>query len=97
MSGTLTRLAQYENVRLYPKIMRVTIEDLMKKADLYLDINHGGKFEDVLGEVKGKGREILSFDTTVGDYTTMMFPTAQPQRLVEFLEGYKREEKIKNS
>lgn len=89
MSGTLVRLAQYENVRLYPKIMRLTIEDLIAIADVYLDINHGGKFEDVLEEVSGRAIEILSFDTTVERYTTMIFPADQPQKLVEFLESYK--------
>lgn len=94
MSGTLARLAQYENVRLYPKIMRVTIEDLMAKADVYLDINHGDKFEDILEEVTDKKIEMLTFDTTVGvGVGAKIFPTTQPQKLVEFLETYKKEEK----
>lgn len=69
MSSKLMSFDEYSNVTLYPSIVSKISEELFKKCDVYLDINHG---DEILGITRVAFREnmlILGFDNTVHNRT----------------------------
>ncbi|MBM7642237.1 glycosyltransferase [Streptococcus loxodontisalivarius] len=80
-----------ENVTVYPNIIRqTTLAGLLSEADIYLDINHERKFDDILQEWKKTAKPILSFDNTNhSQVDTLVFPTSQPEQMVDYIRQYK--------
>lgn len=64
MSDRLIRLSQYENVVLHPVIMYQTFITLIKEVDVYLDINYGNKFDDLLEIIRDMRKPIIAFEKT---------------------------------
>ena len=62
MGFKLIRALRYPNVHLYPSITSYNRKRLLAKADGYLDINYGGKNEEVIQKYVDKGIPVLSFD-----------------------------------
>lgn len=62
MGFKLIRALRYPNVHLYPLITSYNRKRLLAKADAYLDINYGGKNEEVIQKFIDKGIPVLSFD-----------------------------------
>lgn len=87
MGDTLKSLASYENVKLYPNVMKWMCRKLIEECDVYLDINHEGKFPDVLDWVQGAQKTILTFDNVVNPYhVDHIFPHEKPQDMIDFLK-----------
>lgn len=87
MGDTLKSLASYENVKLHPNVMKWMCRKLIEECDVYLDINHEGKFPDVLDWVQGAQKTILTFDNVVNPYhVDQVFPHDNPQAMVDFLK-----------
>ena len=87
MGDTLKSLASYENVKLHPNVMKWMCRKLIEECDVYLDINHEGKFPDVLDWVQGAQKTILTFDNVVNPYhVDHIFPHEKPQDMVDFLK-----------
>ncbi|MBM7642278.1 glycosyltransferase family 8 protein [Streptococcus loxodontisalivarius] len=68
MGPNLKRLDQYENVLLHPKVIGYLLEDLIKEVDVYLDINYGTKFKEILDLVLAAQKPIYAFKSTVSDF-----------------------------
>lgn len=89
MGTGLLRFGQYPNVTLYPNVMPVIIEQLVKTSDIYLDINHEFKFIDVISKAKDYGKCILSFDSTRQDVVEeIVFPTDNCKGMIEFIDKF---------
>lgn len=87
MGDTLKSLASYENVKLHPNVMKWMCRKLIEECDVYLDINHEGKFPDVLDWVRGAQKTILTFDNVVNPYhVDHIFPHEKPQDMIDFLK-----------
>ena len=87
MGDTLKSLASYENVKLHPNVMKWMCRKLIEECDVYLDINHEGKFPDVLDWVQEAQKTILTFDNVVNPYhVDHIFPHEKPQDMIDFLK-----------
>ena len=87
MGDTIKSLASYENVKLHPNVMKWMCRKLIEECDVYLDINHEGKFPDVLDWVQGAQKTILTFDNVVNPYhVDHIFPHEKPQDMIDFLK-----------
>lgn len=62
MGGGLTDFVKYPNVHLYPSAVRFIVDQLIKHADAYLDINYETKDNDHLNAFQATGKPIYSFD-----------------------------------
>lgn len=74
----LKRLASYENVKLYPHVMHYTADRWIENCDLYLDINHGVKFQDILQMLVDGKKPLLAFSNTKTDgFEEVVFESAE--------------------
>lgn len=88
MGERLLRLAQYDNVTLRPDMIRVNVEEQMRQADVYLDINHDNKHEHAIDLAKEHGLDLISFDNTQNPYyQDKVFPSSNAQTLVDYLKA----------
>lgn len=66
VSDRLNALAQYENCYLYPALVRRDLqEDLLKRADILLDINDWFEIDQIISRAKAQDKLVLSFDNVV--------------------------------
>lgn len=80
----LKRLASYENVKLYPHVMHYTADRWIDNCDMYLDINHGSKFRDILQMLVDRNKPLLTFTATKTDgFEEAVFDTAE--EMAEFI------------
>lgn len=87
MGSELLSLSEYSNVNLYPNVMPVVIEQLMKDCHFYLDVNHEFKFLDVLTKVNLEGKPILSFESTKQDEVPeIVFPNDSPDLMIKSIK-----------
>ena len=68
MGDILVNLTKYDNVRLHPAILEWNIDRLIRKCDVYLDINHERKNLEVIKQVKEQEKRILAFENTANEY-----------------------------
>ena len=68
MGDILVNLTKYDNVRLHPAILEWNLDRLIRKCDVYLDINHGSKNLEVIKQVKEQEKRILAFENTANEY-----------------------------
>ena len=87
MGDRLNILRKYENVRLFPSILEWNMNRLLQECDVYLDINHGKKEQDVIEKARELGKPILSFENTLNPYfTTHIFSNNNPEEMLEYLK-----------
>lgn len=67
MGWNLTKLQKHLNIRLYPIVTPPVINELIQKADCYLDINYGSKLTDTINEFTKTSRPIFAFHDTKSD------------------------------
>ena len=65
MSSKLLAMAKYENVCLYPGVKTRVLEELFKKCDLYLDINHANEIVSSVKTAFLNNQLILGFENTL--------------------------------
>lgn len=88
MGEILRGLSSYENIRLYPNVMKWRCHDLINKSDVYLDINHENKFPDMIEFVQEAKKPILSFDTTSNPFhVDYVFSSDEPSKMIAFIKG----------
>ena len=75
---------KYLNVTVYPAIIYARVEELIKKCELYLDINYYQKDENVLRQIEDKGIPILSFEDTAN---YKVFGNDQVDRMVQEIKN----------
>lgn len=87
MGDKLNILRKYENVRLFPAILEWNMNRLIQESDIYLDINHGEKNQEVIEKAKELGKQILSFENTINPYfTSKVFPEEEPEKMVHYIK-----------
>lgn len=92
MSDKLKQLNSQENVFLYPYVIGYVLQDMIKDCDIYLDINHGTKLDELLEHVIANKKPVLAFDNTTAsifnDYPyKQIFAYNNPN---EFINAIKR-------
>ena len=65
MSDRLMGMQKYENVYLYPVVKMDTARNLMRKCDIYLDINQGDEILDAVRAAFENNMLILGFNETM--------------------------------
>ena len=65
VSNKLHRLAERENVKVYPGISAEDLNGLWNRCDFYLDINHYREIDDAVNEASRKNLLILGFENTL--------------------------------
>ena len=66
VSDYLESFNHYENVNIYTNVHYDDIlEDLLNRADIYLDINHWGEVDNIVGRALEIGKPVFSFETVV--------------------------------
>ena len=89
MSDRLVSLLRYENVRLHRLVLPILLKRLMESCDIYLDINHGNKFQDFLEAVEQQGKPIFAFDSTKTEgISERVFASNSYQEMVEAIRTY---------
>ena len=88
MGDKLGSLRRYENVRLHPALLEWNINRLIRECDIYLDINHGEKNQEVIEKVKESGKLILSFENTANEYyTDKVFNLSEIEQMIEYIKS----------
>ncbi|MBP2622112.1 DapH/DapD/GlmU-related protein [Streptococcus panodentis] len=86
ISPFLESFASYPNINLYTNVHHDDIiEDLLDRADLYLDINHWGEVDHILQRALDKGKPILAFAHTAHRTGSGIYicQDGQPQQLAD--------------
>lgn len=65
MSSKLYKLAEQENVKLYPCVSLETLNVLWDKCDFYLDINHRYEIHDAVNVAHQRNLLIMGFENTL--------------------------------
>lgn len=89
MGGNLQALVRYPNVHLYPSVVGPVLDQLKTKADCYLDINYGGKEDQIMDWFVQHHKPILSFkETATPQYVnsfTKTFANDDAQGMINFI------------
>lgn len=64
MAFALTRLSQYDNVRLYPSLTAKKLVEFINNSNIYLDINYGPKDQYILQRIMHRNIPIFTFTAT---------------------------------
>ena len=89
MSDRLISLLRYENVRLHRLVLPILLKRLVESCDVYLDINHGNKFQDFLEMVEQQGKLIFAFDSTKTEgVSERVFASGSCQEMAEAIRAY---------
>ncbi len=68
ISDYLESFNRYENVNIYTNVHHDDIiEDLLKKSDIYLDINHWGEVDGIVNRAMEQNKPVYSFENTNHD------------------------------
>lgn len=65
VSDKLYQLSEYKNVKIYPVISATDLEDLWRRCDFYLDINHYREIDDAVNVASQRNLLILGFENTL--------------------------------
>ena len=86
VSDRLEAFNAYDNVTLYTNVHHGDIiEDLLEKADIYLDINHWGQVDEIVDRAIAKGKTVLAFDNVAhrAELRDKVFSHEEPQKMVD--------------
>ena len=65
VSDKLYKLAERENIMVYPGVSKEELDDLWEKCDFYLDINHYREIDNAVDEASQRNLVIMGFENTV--------------------------------
>lgn len=68
MGTNLTKLSEFDNVYLHPKVIGPKVDSLIANADVYLDINYSGKEINIIEKFAKLGKPVLEFSDTVTEF-----------------------------
>ena len=91
VSPYLESFKTFPNITLYTNVHHDDIiEDLLARADLYLDINHWGEVDQIVERAHKAQKAIFSFkELAHQDYPDQAsFSSQEPQQMVEALRNY---------
>lgn len=75
MSPHLMGFERYHNVKLYPNVSPLMIDNLYNSCDIYLDINYGSEVKDAVRKAFEHNHFILGFEETI--HNTELVPSSQ--------------------
>lgn len=90
MAPDLLKLSAYSNVTLHPNVSLPLIDLRLSNVDVYLDVNHHTKVQQVYDLAKKHKLPMLSFDNTVypeNDYVSVI-STSQPEKMIETIREF---------
>lgn len=91
MGDKLTKLAVYDNVRLYPQIVPPVLDKLKQSTNLYLDINYGSADENFLKSLKEQEKTLLAFQSTQhGDLGQIVFENGEISSMIDAIKDFKK-------
>lgn len=91
MGDELTKLAVYDNVRLYPQIVPPVLDKLKQSTNLYLDINHGSADENFLKSLKELDKTLLAFQSTHhGNLGQIVFENGKVSFMIDAIKDFKK-------
>lgn len=91
MGDKLTKLAVYDNVRLYPQIVPPVLDKLKKSTNLYLDINHGSADENFLKSLQEQEKTLLAFQSTQhGELGQIVFENGKVSFMIDTIKDFKK-------
>lgn len=87
----ILRLAGRKNVFLHPNVIDYVLEDMLTNCDIYLDINHGTKLDELLEHVIAHSKPVLSFDNTSASIFNSYplkteIPHTAPEKMVTMIQ-----------
>ena len=86
VSDKLYRLAERDNVKVYPGISENDLNELWDKCDFYLDINHYREIDDAINAASQKNLLVLGFESTLHNKDLVArgcrFPTEDYKKMV---------------
>ena len=65
VSDKLYKLAERENITVYPGVSKEELDGLWEKCDFYLDINHYREIDNAVDEASQRNLVIMGFENTV--------------------------------
>lgn len=65
VSDKLYKLAERENIMVYPGVSKEELDGLWEKCDFYLDINHYREIDNAVDEASQRNLVIMGFENTV--------------------------------
>lgn len=97
VSEHLMNFNAYDNVTLYTNVHHPDIvDDLIDKADIYMDINHFWEVENVVGRAEARQKPIFAFDNTVHDnHGQVIFNKEHPEQMVSAIQEILAEKLMK--
>ena len=91
MGDKLTKLAVYDNVRLYPQIVPPVLDKLKQSTNLYLDINYGSADENFLKSLKEQEKTLVAFQSTQhGDLGQIVFENGEISSMIDAIKDFKK-------
>lgn len=90
-SAYLKDFSRFPNFVLYTHATNPAfIDDLLKRSDFYLDINHSSEVEQIISRAVSIQKRIFSFDTVVHqpNQTDYICPAQEPQTLVSIIKDF---------
>ncbi|MBP2623320.1 glycosyltransferase family 8 protein [Streptococcus oricebi] len=60
----LTKLTAYENLKLHPHVLNITLDDLLDKCGAYLDIHHGEEVYDSIQKMLASQKPVFAWAKT---------------------------------
>ena len=101
MANELKVLSRFQNVTLYPNSFPMLIEKILKKSDIYLDLNHDDKLIYIYDLVEKYSKPMMAFDNTryhhLGeDIYEGIYSHERPEEMVSAIKGFMEKKLCKN-
>ena len=101
MANELKVLSRLQNVTLYPNSFPMLIEKILKKSDIYLDLNHDDKLIYIYDLVKKYSKPMMAFDNTLYHHLGEeiyegIYSHERPEEMVSAIKGFMEKKLCKN-
>lgn len=91
MSSKLMGMEKYPNVHLYPGVKTAMLNDLFRRCDLYLDINHGNEIVSAVQRAFLNNQVIFAFANTKHNEAVMdQAHIYAPEKASDMIEAIRR-------
>ena len=84
----LTKLTAYENLKLHPHVLNITLDDLLDRSVAYLDIHQGEEVYDSIQKMLASQKPVFAWDKT--SHWPSQSRLYQPGQLLDFVADLKQ-------
>ena len=83
-ASSVIDLQKFGNVSIHPGFTPFNLDDIIRKLDFYLDINHGNQIADIINKVHNMGKPVYAFDVTNHDDCgrSKVFPVSEVDLMI---------------